>query len=586
MAALEADGLLDRAAERLPPADEMAERRRAGRGMERPELALLLAYAKRALTRDLLDSDFCDDPWLERDLRGYFPPAGRRALRPPAGRAPAAARADRHGQRQPGGQLARPDVRLPARRASAACDAADVVRAFRIAREVSGAGARWDAVEPLDARRRAKRVTELMAGVDRLVEASRAGTSTTPADGGPRGRDRRRREAPSRGSWRCCRDIGDEEWHERGARWPRGSRRAACPRRGAGARLVARARAGARRHRHRGRHAGGRSRRSRARSSCSASGCDIDWLRARSTSSRRPRARSAGRCTPCATTAWRRWSSSRSGALAPAARRRRGRGGRRLRRAPRRRWCRRLASVTRSLTRRGHERPARAHARGPPPARARRLMARARPRPAAALRRRDDATVWVETDAACEVEVLGCTASAPSRSHGHHYALVHCRGARAGVDASPYEVRLDGEQVWPRAGRAVPAERDPHAGGDAPVPDRLRLVPRVRAARAAALAVQGRAPRRPRGRRACACSPIGCAAPTRRDWPHALLLLGDQVYADEVSPGVREFIRSRRDPDGAAGGDDRRLRGVHAAVPRVLVASRTSAGCSRRCRRR
>ena len=32
-------------------------------------------------------------------------------------------------------------------------------------------------------------------------------------------------------------------------------------------------------------------------------------------------------------------------------------------------------------------------------------------------------------------------------------------------------------------------------------------------------------------------------------WPHALLLLGDQVYADEVSPGVRDFIRSRRDPE-------------------------------------
>ena len=31
------------------------------------------------------------------------------------------------------------------------------------------------------------------------------------------------------------------------------------------------------------------------------------------------------------------------------------------------------------------------------------------------------------------------------------------------------------------------------------------------------------------------------------DWPHALVLLGDQVYADEVSPGVREYIRSHRD---------------------------------------
>ena len=33
------------------------------------------------------------------------------------------------------------------------------------------------------------------------------------------------------------------------------------------------------------------------------------------------------------------------------------------------------------------------------------------------------------------------------------------------------------------------------------------------------------------------------------EWPEALILLGDQVYADEVSPDVREFIRSRRDPE-------------------------------------
>src|SRR5919112_65828 len=31
------------------------------------------------------------------------------------------------------------------------------------------------------------------------------------------------------------------------------------------------------------------------------------------------------------------------------------------------------------------------------------------------------------------------------------------------------------------------------------------------------------------------------------EWPDALLLLGDQIYADEVSMGAREFIRSRRD---------------------------------------
>ena len=33
------------------------------------------------------------------------------------------------------------------------------------------------------------------------------------------------------------------------------------------------------------------------------------------------------------------------------------------------------------------------------------------------------------------------------------------------------------------------------------------------------------------------------------EWPHALLMLGDQVYADEVSPAVKEFINERRDPE-------------------------------------
>ena len=73
MATLESDGLLDRAAEALPGAEEIAERRRAGRGLERPELATLLAYAKRAIARDLLASDLCEDPWLADDLRAYFP---------------------------------------------------------------------------------------------------------------------------------------------------------------------------------------------------------------------------------------------------------------------------------------------------------------------------------------------------------------------------------------------------------------------------------------------------------------------------------------------------------------------------------
>ena len=52
----------------------MAERRRAGKGMTRPELAVLLAYSKQSLTNALLRSTLPDSAYLERDLHAYFPP--------------------------------------------------------------------------------------------------------------------------------------------------------------------------------------------------------------------------------------------------------------------------------------------------------------------------------------------------------------------------------------------------------------------------------------------------------------------------------------------------------------------------------
>ena len=54
------------------------------------------------------------------------------------------------------------------------------------------------------------------------------------------------------------------------------------------------------------------------------------------------------------------------------------------------------------------------------------------------------------------------------------------------------------------------------------------------------------------------------------EWPHLLLMLGDQVYADEVAPATEEFIRARRDVDVPPGPADRRLPGVLPAVPRLV----------------
>ncbi|HEY0940199.1 MAG TPA: NAD-glutamate dehydrogenase [Steroidobacter sp.] len=70
---LEVSGLLDRGLEFLPASEEIAERHQAGRGLTRPELAILLAYAKMALYSNLIDSDVPEDPYLGHELQRYFP---------------------------------------------------------------------------------------------------------------------------------------------------------------------------------------------------------------------------------------------------------------------------------------------------------------------------------------------------------------------------------------------------------------------------------------------------------------------------------------------------------------------------------
>jgi len=73
MQRLEARSLLDRAVEYLPTDAEINERRGRGEGLTRPELAVLLAYAKLTAHSDLLETDVPDDPYLARELSAYFP---------------------------------------------------------------------------------------------------------------------------------------------------------------------------------------------------------------------------------------------------------------------------------------------------------------------------------------------------------------------------------------------------------------------------------------------------------------------------------------------------------------------------------
>jgi glutamate dehydrogenase len=171
MLQLEAEGELDRAVEFLPTSDEMAERRGRGEGLTRPELALLVAYSKRSIKRALLEADLPDSEYLEQDLARYFPEQIVERFR-----SMLSAHALR---RELISTIVSNDVvnsqgvtfvsRLVA---ETGATPAEVVRTFRIARDVVDAVPRWDAVESLDGKIDPEIQNELMIGVDRLVEST------------------------------------------------------------------------------------------------------------------------------------------------------------------------------------------------------------------------------------------------------------------------------------------------------------------------------------------------------------------------------------------------------------------------------
>jgi glutamate dehydrogenase len=171
MGALEGEGLLDRDIEFLPGSEEMADRRRGGRGMERPELAVLLANAKRSLTGAVLRSELPDDPFLAGALREYFPgPVVERfaALlsEHPLRRELVATIVANHVVDALGPTfVSRLVAELGAR-------PSDVVRAYLVARDLVDATSRWEAIERLDRSVERTAQWELMEGLDRVVEAT------------------------------------------------------------------------------------------------------------------------------------------------------------------------------------------------------------------------------------------------------------------------------------------------------------------------------------------------------------------------------------------------------------------------------
>jgi hypothetical protein len=146
------------------------------------------------------------------------------------------------------------------------------------------------------------------------------------------------------------------------------------------------------------------------------------------------------------------------------------------------------------------------------------------------------ATVWVETDRPCTVEVLGRTART-FRVSDHHYALVLVEGLEPG-STTEYEVHLDGERVWPGPLATFPPSRIRTPGR--PGPFRLAFGS-CRYATPGTVSTDDGIP--PDALDVYAATTAGTP---EDEWPDALVLLGDQVYADELTPGTEKWIAQRR----------------------------------------
>jgi glutamate dehydrogenase len=167
MAGLEAKGRLDRALEGLPDAAEIAARGKAGRGLTRPELAVLLAYGKIDLFDDMIASAAPDDPHFLETLSAYFPAAlgvFEDEMR-------------RHRLRREiiatvvGNELINLcGPTFPARlRSAAGCDTVALTASFEAARQVLRFGDIWAQVAALDGQAPAAAQTALFRELSRVL---------------------------------------------------------------------------------------------------------------------------------------------------------------------------------------------------------------------------------------------------------------------------------------------------------------------------------------------------------------------------------------------------------------------------------
>ena len=155
------------------------------------------------------------------------------------------------------------------------------------------------------------------------------------------------------------------------------------------------------------------------------------------------------------------------------------------------------------------------------------------------------ATIWVQTRDAATVRVRAFDRewSTPTFGvHGRHYALVVLDGLEPG-SVGDYEVDIDDEPVWP-----LPEQEYPGLP-----PSRVRTLLHSDPTRLAFGSCRTSVPHDAEGNSSNGVDALRAYAhylsrPERKEqeWPHLVCFLGDQVYADDTSEEMREYIASRR----------------------------------------
>lgn len=167
--ALEHAERLDRRIEFLPDDEAMAERMQKGQGFTRPEISVLLSYAKMELYDELRASELPDDPHMENELLLYFPEPLRERFR---------AKILRHRLKREiiatavtNSIVNRVGVTfLHEVRERTGMAAAEIARAYVISREIFGLRELWQQIESYDNRMPAAVQASMLVDCGRLIE--------------------------------------------------------------------------------------------------------------------------------------------------------------------------------------------------------------------------------------------------------------------------------------------------------------------------------------------------------------------------------------------------------------------------------